>query len=63
MTADDQVYCYDSMFGIGGYAVSPAQIILVQLTTEATLRIEKIDAAECGAGPWAFQANFADFER
>ncbi len=61
--SDGNVYCYDSMFGLAGYAVSPAQIILVQLTTEATLRIEKIDAAECGAGPWAFQANFADFER
>ena len=61
--ANGNVYCYDSFFGLAGYAVSPAHIILIQLTGETTLRIEKRDAAECGTGPGVFQSNFADYER
>ena len=63
VTADDNVYCYDSLYHYWGEPISPADSILLQLTSETTLRIEKRDAAECGIGPWAFQSNFAEFER
>jgi len=63
VTADGKVYSYDSTFGLSGNPVSPAEIILIQLTGETSLRIEERDAAECGAGTWVIQSNFAEFER
>ena len=63
VTADGNVYCYDSLNHYWGEPISPAHSILVQLTSEITLRIGKQDAVECGTGPWAFQSNFAEFER
>ena len=63
VTTDANVYCYDSMFGLAGHPVSPAEIILIQLTNEGSLRFEKRDAAECGTGPWDIASNFAEFER
>ena len=63
VTADGNVYCYDSLNHYWGEPISPAHSILLQLTSETTLRIEKRDAAECGTGPRTFQSNFAEFER
>ena len=65
--ADGNIYCYDSWHNRLGDPISHPQprIILIQLTSETTLRIEKQDTteSECGTGPWAFQSNFVDFER
>ncbi|PKB83194.1 MAG: hypothetical protein BZY88_02550 [SAR202 cluster bacterium Io17-Chloro-G9] len=63
VAADGSVYCYASLFGRSGRPVSPTRTILIQLTSETTLRIETQDAAECGPGPWGFQSDLADFER
>ena len=63
VTADGNVYCYDPLNHYWGEPISPAHSILLQLTSETTLRIEKRDAAECGTGPRTFQSNFAEFER
>jgi len=63
VTADGNVYCYDSLYHYWGEQSSPAHSILLQLTSETILRIENQYTAGCGTGPWAFQSNFADFER
>ncbi len=67
VTADGNIYCYDSWHNRSGEPVTHTQprIVLIQLTGATTLRIEKQDVAEseCGTGPWAFQANYVDFER
>ena len=62
VTADGAVFCYDPV-SRSGRPPSPPLVILLQLTSDTTLRIEKQDAAECGAGSWAFGSNHAVFER
>jgi hypothetical protein len=47
------VYCYEAENGI----------VLIQLPTQTTLRIEKQRLTECGSGPWVMGKNFAEFER
>lgn len=57
LAVDGQVYCYDTLqYHLGG-------IVLVQVTSAATLRIERQAAAGCGAGPWAFTSAYTDFVR
>ena len=57
VTANGTVYCYDTFSNL------PNSIILVQLTSATTLKIERQTAANCGAGPWAFTSNVSNFER
>lgn len=61
VTPDGMVYCYDSLSLRGSPMGSLA--ILVELTGETALRIERQEAAECGTGPWILQSGYADFER
>ena len=56
VTADGNVYCYDS-FG------SSSIVFILQLVNASTLRIEQQSAASCGAGPWSFTANHVDYQR
>lgn len=58
----DEIYCYDSLLKKFDAEASPMRI-LIQLTSESTLKIEKQDIAKCGQGPWQFGNNFAEFER
>ncbi len=58
VTADATIYCYDTLTN------APANtIVLVDMPTSTTLRIEAQTAANCGGGPWAFGANAVSFER
>lgn len=56
------IYCYDSLKKKFDTQASPFRI-LMQLTNNNTLRIEKQDESKCGNGPWTFGSSFIDFER
>ena len=62
VNAIEEVYCYDSLTS-RGRPIAPSRIILVQLINDSVLRIEGQETTECGAGPWAFQLGWAEFER
>lgn len=53
VTADGEIHCYEAS----------AKVIVIQLTDANSLTIEEKDDAACGAGPWAFTANAAQFIR
>lgn len=53
VTADGQIYCYDTSM----------EMILIQLTADDTLRVEGQGAGSCGSGPWSFGDDYTDFER
>ena len=57
VTANGTVYCYDSFSNLAN------SIILVELTSATTLKIERQTAAACGAGPWSFTGSASSFER
>lgn len=52
---DGNIYCYEDL--------ADGVIVLLQLTTDTSLRIERQSAASCGSGPWAFESSYKDFER
>lgn len=56
VTPGSGVVCFESI-GVSN------TIILLQLTSSTTLRMEKQTAAGCGSGPWSFGATYTDFER
>ncbi|VVB59592.1 Uncharacterised protein [uncultured archaeon] len=60
ITSDGKVYCYEPGNQFSG---SSSFTIILQLTSENTLRIEKKDSGSCGSGPWVFGSGYADFER
>ena len=64
VTVESGVVCYDSLRTTG---MSPedslGQILLLQLSDEAALRVEKRDAASCGSGPWSLTSSAVEFER
>ncbi|MFN0118154.1 MAG: hypothetical protein ACKVQC_07700 [Elusimicrobiota bacterium] len=57
ITSDGNIYCYDNFQNLIN------SIILLQLPTSTTLKIERQTAASCGAGPWSFTNNASNFER
>jgi hypothetical protein len=61
VTSDGQIYCYDNFaaFGAGG-----TLHILVQLTTNTSLRIEGVSGSSCGTpSTWAFTPAAVMFNR
>lgn len=60
ITADGKVYCYEAQ---GGRPYTQYVVVILQLTSSTTLRIEKQNSNICGNGPWAFSSNYVDFER
>lgn len=62
VSADGGRYCYDALSVRGG-PVTPPRTIILELTTDESLRIEAQDAAACGSGPWTFLSDPAEFER
>lgn len=64
VTADGNVYCYDSFLDPIGQSVGPlAPSFILQLTSATTLRFERRAANTCGAGPWSFTSAATDFQR
>ena len=60
ITADGKVYCYEAA---GGRPYTQYVVVILQLTSSTTLRIEKQNLNKCGNGPWTFSSNYVDFER
>ena len=50
---DGNIYCYEA----------GAEYILIQMTSNTTLKIEGQNLGSCGSGPWTFTANASEFER
>ncbi len=65
VTADGNIYCYDTFFDPVGQSIpnGTVPIFILQMTSATTLRFEKQTAAGCGAGPWSFTGNAVDFQR
>lgn len=67
--SDGNVYCYEGFRSgrtVGGIGVGdPGGILIVQLPTPTTLRIEKqgTRGARCGSGPWTFTGNATLYNR
>jgi len=65
VTADGNIYCYDTFFDPLGQSIPliSAPIYILQMTSSTTLRFEKQTSVGCGAGPWAFSGNAVTFQR
>lgn len=57
VTSNGTVYCYENFSNLLN------SIVLLQLPSSTTLKIEKQTAASCGAGPWTFTGAATTFER
>ncbi|MFC1656515.1 hypothetical protein ACFL14_00920 [Patescibacteria group bacterium] len=60
--SDGNVYCYEPWDRFNMNNPLPFTIIL-ELTADDKLRIEKRNQTTCGNGPWQFSSSYADFER
>lgn len=61
VTSDGNAYCYDNLTDSGGNPISDT-ILIIQMTSETTLKIERQSASSCGNGPWNFSSP-STFER
>ncbi len=71
LKADGNIYCYETKESgfaqINGKnpsfaASTPPTTIIIQMPTDSTLRIEKLNQNTCGSGPWSF-SNYGEYER
>ncbi len=64
VTANGNIYCYGSL-GNNWIVRTPyvQGIILLQLVSTNTLRIEYQSSGSCGSGQWSFTSNHVDFYR
>lgn len=67
---DGKVYCYDlrdfQPTAVVSFDEDPSKIrysVILQLLDEKTLRVEKLNQAPCGSGPWGFTSLASEFER
>lgn len=64
LTPGGTVYCYEELIGYLGAPQSSLSFkLLLQLTPEGIVRIEKQPGDQCGPGPNIFSGNDAAFER
>lgn len=56
---DDQVYCFETE---DTYRKGIQAVILIQMPTSTSLKIEKTNLQSCGSGGWKL-TNFVEFER
>jgi hypothetical protein len=60
VTPDGGIHCYDAFDPMQ----FPPVVVLLQLPTATSLRMERVIAASCAAArPWAFTAKATEFER
>lgn len=58
--ASGEIYCYETRERFG----DPLPLIIIlQLTSPTTLRMEGQDFSSCGDGPWLFSSAYTDYER
>lgn len=62
ITADGNVYCYNSFISSNQQGIQNP-IIILQMLNSNTLRIEGQMQSSCGLGPWTFTTNHLDFVR
>ena len=58
--ASGEIHCYETRERFGD---SVPLIIILQLTSPTTLRMEGQDFSSCGDGPWLFSSAYTDYER
>lgn len=59
--ANGTFYCYETRDRFGE---APAPfVILLQMTSPTTLRMERLDSTSCGEDPWQFSSTYADYDR
>lgn len=63
VTADGNVYCYDSFYDPIGQHAFTGFSILITMPTSTTIRVEKLSSASCGSGPWTMGSSYAEFQR
>lgn len=61
INSDGRVYCFETEDTYQAN-VKPKIAILVTMPSPITLRIQKLNAASCGQGPWSL-TNYTEFER
>ena len=59
---DGKIHCFEPTGKWLPYNRIANTVILLQLTTNTSLKIGKLNAAECGSGNWQF-SDYAEFER
>jgi len=60
---DGNTYCYESLIDARNGPAVPGQIVIVRLTSDAAVTIERKAAASCGTGPWTFTTSAESFVR
>lgn len=55
ITVDGEIYCFEGFLD--------ETIVLLELTSDTTLRVEAQAASACGDGPWNFGSSFTNYER
>lgn len=60
VAADGKVYCYDTQ---NKNRRGVRESILLAMPTAEKIRIKKLAAGSCGAGPWQMPAGYAEYER
>jgi len=64
VTPGETVYCYDDFINRFGPPEARNELkLLVQLTEDAILRVEKQSGGDCGPGPHSLSGSYAEFER
>lgn len=60
--AGSGVYCYEHLTDLGGQVQSPG-IVLLEVTADSKLRLEKLSFSSCGPGPYLFGSSVTSFDR
>lgn len=59
VTSDGNTYCYEVQKRFSDFT----EIIILKLTSDTELSIEKLNQDSCGDGPWSFTSSVSEFER
>ncbi len=63
VSADGQVYCYDTFYDPVGQPAFVGYSMLITMPTSTTIRIEKYNVIACGSGPWTMGSSYTEFQR
>ncbi len=61
---DGEVYCFETKErSFNPQSEVPKTVIILELTSDTAMRMEKKSGSSCGTGPWSFSSQAAEFER